>query len=79
MFIDRNSTTVVGNGNRPIVIDDNIQFIAVAFHGLINGVIHNLIDQVMKSALSCISNIHCWTFADGLQSFENLNIFRLVI
>jgi hypothetical protein len=41
--------------------------------GLVDRVVYNFLDQVVKAALAYVADVHGRTFADGFESFEDLN------
>ena len=48
MDIDRNLTAIIGDGYRVVFINNNIDSVAIPAHGLVNGVIHDLVDQMVQ-------------------------------
>ena len=50
-------------------------FFAVAGQGLVDGVVHHFVDQVVQSHLAGRADVHGGTQAHGLQAFENLDVF----
>ena len=46
--------------------DDNL--VAVAGHGLVDGVVDDLVDEVMEAALVCAANVHTGPKAHGLKA-----------
>src|SRR5437773_2710420 len=71
--IDRNTAAVIGYGDGIVGMDDDFYGIAMPCQGLINGVIDDLIDQVMQSGAGSGTDIHGRSFADRLQPFEDGN------
>ena len=51
---------------------------AVSGKGLIDGIIYNFVDQMMKSSGGCGSNVHAGTLANCLKSFQNLNVISRI-
>ena len=45
--------------------------VGVPGHRLVDGVVDDLPDQVVQTALAGGADVHARTFADGLQTFEN--------
>ena len=79
MHIDGDAAPVVRNGNAVVPMDHDLNVVAVARKCLVDGVIHDLIDEMMQSAFRCRSNVHTWTFPHCLQSFEDLDLSRAVV
>ena len=71
---DRNSASIVRYRNTVPRIDENLNMRAVSGKGLINGIIYDLIDQMMKSSGGRGSNVHAGTLANCLKSLKNLNV-----
>jgi hypothetical protein len=67
MAFHRYATTVVFDGYRAVVIDGDLHIFRIACHGLVNGVIHDLIDQVVKASRGGIPDIHTGPFADMFE------------
>ena len=58
MDIDRNAAAIIGDSYRVVFINNNINAVAIPSHGLVNGVIHDLIDQMVQPARAGITDIH---------------------
>ena len=69
---------VVHHGNGVPLVDLHQYLRAEARQGLVNGVIHNLIDQVVEAGGGRGADIHAGPFPDGLQSLQDLD-FRGVV
>ena len=52
----------------------HVDFIAVAGQGLVDGVVHDLVDQVMQAPGPGGADIHARTLPDGLQSLQHLYV-----
>jgi len=67
--IDRNATTVVANGNRFVRVDRHRYRVAMAGKRLIDRVIDNLEDHVVKAgAIIGVTDIHPRPLSDSLQA-----------
>ena len=53
MDVYRDASTVVLNGDVVSLVYCDLDGVAVSGHGLINGVVNNLIDQMVKSIRTC--------------------------
>ena len=51
----------------------------VACKGFVYGVVHNLVNEVVESAGTCGTDVHTRSFADCLQSFEDLYVVFIVV
>jgi hypothetical protein len=72
--IDGNSSTIVNDTNSAVLQNGYLDVVAIPCEGFINGVIDDLIDQVVQSAGTGRTDIHSGTFAYGFETFENLNL-----
>ena len=59
--------------------DIHIDLIAVSRQGLIDGVVHDFIHQVMQAPGACGADIHTRTLPDGLQSLQDLNLAFVIL
>ena len=76
---DRDPAPVVRDRDGIVRMDGHRDLRAEAGQGLIDRVVHDLIDQVVESSGGCGPDIHARTFADSLESLEHLDIVRRVI
>ena len=53
-------------------------FLGVAGQGLVDGVVDDLVDEVMQAHLAGRADVHGGTQAHGLKAFENLDVFASV-
>ena len=72
---DRDASTVVDNGHAGIHMNGHIDLRAVADNGFIDAVIHDFVNEVMKTFGSCTPDIHGRPLADGFQPFKDFNAF----
>ena len=77
--INRHSTSVIDNGDGIVLIYLYLNGSTESCQGFIDGVVYDLIDQMMKSSVGCRSNIHTRSFADCFQSLQNLYLFCTVV
>ena len=70
---------IVFNSNRVIKVYHHINCIAVSCKGLVNSIIYNLKDHMMKPrAIISISNVHAWSFSYSIKAFKDLNIRGII-
>ena len=73
LYIGRNTTSVINDGDGLIAIDGDVNVISITRQGFIDRIIDDLKDKVMKScSVRRIADVHAGTLADMLQTFENL-------
>ena len=56
-------------------MDDDVDFLCVAGEGLVDGVVHHFVDQVVQSHLAGGADVHGGTEADGFKAFQDLDVF----
>ena len=79
VHINRDTTTVIFNGNGVILVYRNFDIMTVARHGLVDRIINGLVYQVMESLFTDVTNVHSRTLAHCLQAFQDLNVTGRVI
>ena len=80
VLVDRNAAAVVRDGDGAAVLvqrDRDVRGIAV--HRLVHGVVEDLPDQMVQAGRPDAADIHAGTLADGLEPFEDGDVFRGVI
>ena len=78
MHIDGDSAPVVDDGDAVVLMDRHIHMVAISGQRLVDGIVHNLIDEMMKSAFGRAADIHAGTHTDGLKTFQYLDLVRVV-
>src|SRR3546814_20728371 len=73
--IDRDAPAIVPYGNGIVFMDRYENLVTMTCHGLVDGVIHHFIDQMMQPFGAYITDIHSRAFAHRLQAFKTLYIF----
>ena len=73
--IDGHSASVVHNGAGSIDTQAHENLRCKAGHRFVDGVVDTLINKVVQGAEPSSTDIHSWTFADCLKTFQNLDIF----
>ena len=69
-----NAAAIVAHGNRPIRIEGDVHRVAMAGQRFVDGVVHHLIDHVMKPrAVIGVADIHARTLAHGIKALEDLD------
>ncbi len=74
VLVDRDAAPVVGDADAAVGHNHDVDAVAEAGHRLVDGVIDDLVDEVMQPALIGRSDVHAGAAADGLEAFEDLNI-----
>ena len=72
--LDRDTPAVVLDGATAVRVDTHADVITRSRHGLVNGIVQNLIDQMMESCAAAVADIHIRPFAHRLQAPEDLYV-----
>src|SRR5690606_25700703 len=69
-----NTATIIHDGAGTIRVQTNIHCVAMAGQRLVDGVVHHLIDHVMKTgAVIRVADIHARPLAHGIKALQNLD------
>ena len=71
VLLDRDATTVVTHSAASVVQQFDLDGVAVARQGLVDGVVDDLVDQVVQAALTGGPDVHAGTLANRLESFQH--------
>ena len=78
MHRHRDTAAVVGDLDTAVVEQADIDLVGVAGHRLVDGVVHDLPDQVVQTTSAGGADVHAGTFPDGFQTLEDLDGVRTV-
>ena len=73
-----NAATVVGDGDRPVDVDADMNFGAVPRERFVDGVVDNFVDQVVKSIDARRADVHRRALTNSLKSFKNLDLIGTI-
>ena len=73
VHVHGDSTTVVHHADGAVLEDRDLDRVAMTGQGLIDGVVDDLVHQVVESALPRRTDVHAGALAHRLQAFEHLN------
>ena len=79
MLVDGDAASVVAHGDGVVLADGDVYRVAIAGQRFVDRIVHDLAHQVVQTLDVCVADIHGWTFAYGLKSFENLNVMRGIL
>ena len=79
VHVHGDASSVVLHGDAPVLVDGDFDVGAVAGEGLVDGVVHGLIDEVVQTLLGDVADVHGRTLSHGLESFEDLDVTRAVV
>ena len=69
--VDRDAAAAVLHGDRVVRVDVDLDRVAVAGHGLVDGVVHDLVDEVMEPVDTGRADVHAGPQADRLEALED--------
>ena len=75
---DGDAAAVVGDGDRVVGVDRDGDLGAVAGEGLVDGVVHDLVDEVVQAHDTGRADVHAGALADGLQALQHRDVLRVV-
>ena len=78
VHLDRDAAAVVDDRDRIVDVDEDFDVLAVAGQGLVDGVVDDLIDEVMEPFGAGAPDVHRRPFSDRFQPFEDLDAFGRV-
>ena len=79
MLIDGDTTTVVQYSDAVIFVDRYFDMCTIAGHRLVDRVIDGLIDQMVETLFTNVTDVHGRALAHGFQSLKHLNIARGIV
>ena len=71
--IDWNTTAVVDDGYAGVLVDGDGDFAAETAYGFIDGVVYDLVDEVMEPLGTGGPDVHCRAFPNWIEAFEDLD------
>jgi hypothetical protein len=77
--IDRNAAAVVHDRHRMIDVNRDVDLIAEPGERFVNRVVDDLVDEMVQAGHSRRADVHGRTFADGLETLEDLDLVRAVV
>ena len=73
------AAAVVLDGERAVGVDGHLDVGAEAGKGLVDGVVDDLVDQMMIAALGRVADVHGRAHAHGLEPLEDLDGVGVVV
>jgi hypothetical protein len=69
--VDREAPAVVLDPHATVGQQGHLDRIGITCHGLVDGVVHDLLHQVVQATLTGGSDVHAGPFAHRLEALEN--------
>jgi len=76
--VDGDATPVVADLAAAVGQDGDVDAVAVARHGLVDGVVDDLVDEVVQAAGTRRADVHARALAHGLEALEDGDLVRVV-
>ena len=73
MHVGRDAAAVVDDRDRVVEVDGDVDLVAIAGQSLVDGVVDDLVDQVVQPRAGGGADVHGRTLAHRRQSFQNLD------
>ena len=71
LLVDRDAAAVVGDLDRAVAVEDDLDVGGVAGRGLVDGVVDELPDQVVEPVGAGAADVHARALADGIEALED--------
>ena len=71
VLVDGDASAVVDDFDAAVCLDGDLNVVRVAGQGLVDGVVDDLVDEVMQAAFAGRADVHARTLTDGFQAFED--------
>ena len=78
VHVDRNAAAVVGDGNGAVDVDGDLDAAAIAGEMLVDGVVEDLENAVVETALVGVADIHAGALANGIKALELVDLGGIV-
>ena len=78
VLVDRDAAAVVDDPHAAVGLQRHLDVGGVAGECLVDGVVDDLVDQVVQAALTGGADVHAGTLADRLQALEELDVAGVV-
>ncbi len=79
VHVDGNAAAVVDYGDAVIFVHDDIDFIAVAGHGFVDGVVGHFPHEMVQAHFAGRTDVHRRALADGFEPSENFDRSGVVL
>ena len=79
VHVDRDAAAVVDDRDAVVLVDRHVDVVAVAGERLIDGVVDDLVDEMVQTALARAADVHARAHADGLEPLEDLDLLGAVV
>ena len=78
VLIDRNASPVVDHGDRVVDVNGDVDLVAEAGQRLVDGIVDNLVDEMMQAGRAGRPDVHRGPLPNGFQPLENFDLVGAV-
>jgi hypothetical protein len=78
VLVDGDAAAVVDDPHTTVGLQRHLDVAGVPGESLVDGVVDDLVDQVVEAALSRGTDVHAGSFADRFQTLQQLNVAGVV-
>ena len=78
VHVDRDAAAVVDDGDRAVCAQGDRDVVGVAGHRLVDGVVDDLVDQVVQTPLAGGADVHARALANRVEALEDLDVSGVV-
>src|SRR5260221_10945289 len=79
MDVDRNAAPVVVDRNGIVSVNDDADLVRKTGEHLVDGIVDDLVHEIMKSPLRRPTDVHPRTLANGFQPLEHRDLTRAIL
>src|SRR5690606_15649369 len=77
--VHRDAAAVVHDGAGAVGVDGDHDGLGVAGHGLVDGVVHDFVDEVVKGIEAGAADVHARALPDGVEALQDFDLICAVI
>ena len=79
VHVHGNAAAVVDHGDAVVVVHGDVDFVAVAGHGFVDGVVDDFPDEMVQAHFAGGTDVHRGALADGFEAAENFDGSSVVL
>ena len=79
VHVHGNAAAIVDDGDGIVRVHGDVDFVGVAGHGFVDGIVDDFPDQVVQAHLAGRADVHGGTQTHGFESAEDFDGFRVVL
>ena len=79
VHVHGNAAAVVDHGDAVVVVHGDVDFVAIAGHGFVDGIVHHFPDEMVQAHFAGRADVHRRALAHGFEAAENFDRSRVVL